>query len=261
MGWQDYHLYSFEIRGIEFGEPFERDWDLFLDSTRTAIEDLELSTGDTFTYTYDFGDFWKHVITVEGVGSAEDGVSYPRCLAGARACPPEDSGGPGGYAELVRILSDPRDEEYDSMRTWDGAWEPEHFDLAPVNRRLATLPALKTKRRTLKGIAELVMLTGAWHLLTFCIQQRDLEDTPKYLEFERRGSALTLFEILMPDARYNYARQSRVARFRFERDDECWHLDRPTSTTMAWEEEWRVPPAKDLRPLLPRHNPESLQPA
>ena len=68
MGWQDYHLYSFEIRGIEFGEPFELDWDSFLDSKRTAIEDLELSTGDTFTYTYDFGDSWEHVITVEGVG-------------------------------------------------------------------------------------------------------------------------------------------------------------------------------------------------
>ena len=109
-----------------------------------------------------------------------------------------------------------------------GDWDPERLDLASVNRRLATLPALKTKRRTLEGIAELVMLTGAWHLLSFCIHQRSIEqDTPKYLDFERRGNALTLFEILMPDAKYDYARQSRVARFRFEPDDECWHVDRP----------------------------------
>ena len=59
-------------------------------------------------YEYDFGDSWDHLITVERILPADPAVA-PRaeCLEGARACPPEDCGGVGGYADLLKILRDP----------------------------------------------------------------------------------------------------------------------------------------------------------
>jgi len=56
---------------------------------------------DVFEYEYDFGDCWEHEIEVEKVMEPEAGVRYPRCLAGERACPPEDCGGPGGRFLMI----------------------------------------------------------------------------------------------------------------------------------------------------------------
>jgi hypothetical protein len=56
-------------------------------------------------------------------------------LAGKGACPPEDCGGPWGYAGLKEIVDNPKDPEYEEMREWMGlepgeVWKPEDFDLA-----------------------------------------------------------------------------------------------------------------------------------
>ena len=62
------------------------------------------------------------------------------CLDGARACPPEDCGGIGGYARLLEILFDPTHPEFDESRGWVGPdFEPERFDLRAVNDRLMRL--------------------------------------------------------------------------------------------------------------------------
>lgn len=67
----------------------------------------------------------------------------PRCLDGARACPPEDAGGIGGYEHLLEVLRNKRHPEYKEMRAWAGA----HFDstcfcVQAVNSALALLVAL-----------------------------------------------------------------------------------------------------------------------
>jgi len=63
----------------------------------------------------------------------EEGVTYPRCLKGKRACPPEDCGGPWGYQELLEVLSDPKHEEYEDSKVWIESFKgwpfgQEHFD-------------------------------------------------------------------------------------------------------------------------------------
>jgi hypothetical protein len=53
------------------------------------------TVGSQFLYTYDFGDDREHDVVVERV--VDDGGEGITCAGGARAGPPEDCGGPGGY--------------------------------------------------------------------------------------------------------------------------------------------------------------------
>jgi len=56
------------------------------------------------------------------------------CIAGEGACPPEDCGGPGGFAELKGLLAGPPSPEHEEMRVWAGEdYGPAHFDLAAAN--------------------------------------------------------------------------------------------------------------------------------
>ena len=69
----------------------------------------------------------------------DDRVSYPICIGGARACPPEDCGGTSGYENLLRILASPKDPEHDELLRWVGGYfDPEGFDANAVNRALWT---------------------------------------------------------------------------------------------------------------------------
>lgn len=90
------------------------------------------------TYEYDFGDDWKHVIEVQKIVAAKDGVEYPVCLAGAGACPPEDCGGLWGYYDMLDALADPKHARHKELTEWlDGPWDPQAFDLDEVNEMLA----------------------------------------------------------------------------------------------------------------------------
>ena len=86
------------------------------------------------------GDNWDHTIQLEKVLPAEAGVRYPRCVAGKRACPPEDCGGPWGYADFLNAIQNPGHENHADMVEWiGGSFDPEAFDPEAVNRRLAKL--------------------------------------------------------------------------------------------------------------------------
>jgi hypothetical protein len=68
---------------------------------------------------------------------ASQGLRLPQCLAGERACPPEDVGGIGGYAGFLEALADAGHPEHQSYLRWiGGAFDPEAFDLEVVNVRL-----------------------------------------------------------------------------------------------------------------------------
>ncbi len=114
FGWTDSHLHQFvtphetyglEIPGAEVWPEDQRD------EADARLADL----GTQFEYLYDFGDGWTHDVEVLGSGG-----STPGCVVGHGACPPEDCGGPGGYAELLDALADPTHPDDDHMRTWVG---------------------------------------------------------------------------------------------------------------------------------------------
>lgn len=62
-------------------------------------------------------------------------LAYPLCIAGARACPPEDCGGAFGYEGLITALADPKHDEHDQMVKWVGGHiRPGLVDANAVNR-------------------------------------------------------------------------------------------------------------------------------
>jgi hypothetical protein len=136
MGWQDYHLHEFIVRdsstsrtariGIPDDDmPDERPC---LAGWKVPIEKLLTHGTDPVRYRYDFGDGWDHVVEFEDLVPA-DTRAYPRCVAGAGACPPEDVGGTRGYAEFLRVIRNPRHPEHQAMLQWaGGTFDPHAFE-------------------------------------------------------------------------------------------------------------------------------------
>ena len=142
MGWTDSHLHVFRINNPRTGTVDDigiPDDDQFMDGPfslpgwKTPIAKYFAAIGAKAKYAYDFGDGWEHDVTLEAKVAREPDVMYPRCVAGRRACPPEDCGGPPGFEELRRVIDDPTDPEHASMMEWlGGSYDPAHFDARNV---------------------------------------------------------------------------------------------------------------------------------
>lgn len=149
MGWSDYHLHQF-VMG-----PGARDWqtDPFLTDFAASegetgvhesdvrLDEVLAEPGDRLHYDYDFGDGWHHTIKLESIEEWQEQYPQAWCLAGRRACPPEDVGGPWSYAEVVAALDgdiNPQfaDEMADKLDWLPTGFDPAHFDVAEVNEML-----------------------------------------------------------------------------------------------------------------------------
>ena len=117
MGWYNCHLHDFDVGGMRYGDPdgandFDDDLE---DENRLRLSALVKSGVNRFRYTYDYGDRWQHEILIEKAPPSGPAGALPACVAGQRNCPPEDSGGPWGYAELLEILADPAHPRHDEL--------------------------------------------------------------------------------------------------------------------------------------------------
>ena len=99
-------------RGVRWSTPFP-DQDCggdFLDARKVKLSEVLEDVGTkTLKYLYDFGDGWEHTIKIERLIDPEPGTLYPRLVEAKGRCPPEDIGGPWGYAEFLEAIADPTD--------------------------------------------------------------------------------------------------------------------------------------------------------
>jgi len=149
FGWTDSHLHEFEIGGKHYGipDPLEDIGEPPLDEQNYQLHEL-LQNGSRAEYLYDFGDSWRHDIVVEDEEAAKRSAPKAECLAGARACPPEDSGGAHRYEELLEAVADPTNKRRRELLEWVGPYfAPEQFDLASVNRALRGAGSVTWRRR------------------------------------------------------------------------------------------------------------------
>jgi hypothetical protein len=141
FGWEDAHLHEFKIGGLRFGPQSEQAFDFGVpleDEADPWISQIVPHSGKqaAWEYHYDFGDDWQHEIVFEGCAPIERGVKYPRCVEGARACPPEDIGGPWGYPYFLDALADPKHERHAELMAWANGFDPGAFNARQATARM-----------------------------------------------------------------------------------------------------------------------------
>lgn len=155
MGWEDYHMHEFKVGDKRIGSKTPDDFMGFgepIISERSARLGTVLESHRKFRYWYDFGDDWWHTITVEKRLPPDPQAPAAVLVDGERACPPEDCGGPWGYADLLDIAATPDHEDHAEIVDWLGEdFDPEQFEQAAFACRVAT--AVR-KRRQAKPAAE-----------------------------------------------------------------------------------------------------------
>ena len=127
---------------IGYGIPDDLDADTeIVDAKKTKMSKVFKKAGQQYHYIYDFGDHWKHRITLEKAEAKE--MSSPYCIGGEGACPPEDVGGMHGYQEMLEAFRKPGKGQQ-GYREWLGLSEKEKWDvdfcsIREVNKRLCLL--------------------------------------------------------------------------------------------------------------------------
>jgi trans-aconitate methyltransferase len=146
MGWGNYHSYRFIIGGVTYGPPDEAAPTLW-PASEVSLSQVVEAEGSKFIYVYDLADDWQHVVKVEKILPPAPGAQYPICLAGQRACPPEECGGIWEYSNLLEILEDLHHPEHREMLDhFGGDFDPEAFDMGRVNRALQPIRGAKIRR-------------------------------------------------------------------------------------------------------------------
>lgn len=141
FGWCDYHMHQFEIDGRHYGPSALDDLDFgldMLDESDVLLSQLLPRSGKRarWMYEYDFGDGWRHEIVFEGYPPTDKKMKYPLCVEGERACPPEDVGGPWGYADYLEAIADPDHERHEEFMEWRGPCDPDEFDAKKATREM-----------------------------------------------------------------------------------------------------------------------------
>ena len=142
MGWDDHHLHMFTVDGSNFGNPADDEYGNLgtIDEAKFRLNQVIYREGQRLSYEYDFGDSWDHTLLVEKILPPHEGVRYPVCLKGKRACPPEDVGGVWGYENFLDAVRDPDHDEHEEYLTWiGGKFDPEVFDLEEVKTQLRSM--------------------------------------------------------------------------------------------------------------------------
>jgi hypothetical protein len=150
MGWQNEHMYLFEIGIVRFtsGDDPENLTELTAVDAR-CVQLLHLVRPDhplrgdfhfAFDYEYDMGDSWKHEVVLEDVLPPDPKRNTPVCTGGERACPPEDVGGVQGYEAFLEAVRNSDDLEHQRYLEWvGGSFDPEAFNIDAINQKLRGL--------------------------------------------------------------------------------------------------------------------------
>jgi hypothetical protein len=167
-----HHLYEFRIgRSISYGE-LDPDWDFAgsspLPASGASLGDLLAripGKSKKFTYVYDFGDDWRHTVKLDALVAAGAGASYPRLISAERACPPEDVGGPWGYADYLDAIGDPAHPRHAEMIEWRGeGFDPASVDVVAIQRNLEAFARRTTRRsraKTYRAIGRYLIRCGS----------------------------------------------------------------------------------------------------
>ena len=152
MLFENYHLFRFDAgpRGHEtsYGIPDPDGFMEVIDAKHATLNQLIEAKNNKFTYTYDFGDDWRHTILVEAVAPADPAFTYPRLIDGARRAPPEDVGGEPGFENFLAAMADTLHPEHTDLMRWYGRrFDPNDISETVIATRLKKLATRKPPKK------------------------------------------------------------------------------------------------------------------
>jgi hypothetical protein len=154
MGWTNSHFYEIRVADVGWSTPYpEQDWaGDFLDARKARLNKVIEDVGTkTMRYLYDFGDGWEHTIKIERLLDPVPRMIYPRLIEATGRCPPEDCGGPFGYADFLDAIGNPKHERHSELTEWIGGdFDPNVIDtdqLAAEVEALAETWSSKSSRK------------------------------------------------------------------------------------------------------------------
>lgn len=161
MGWNFAHLFQFmdsrnnpTIKVTDNDEDAGNDLPLFFRGPKSVFaEEVTLKNefllnreGKSFWYLYDFGDDWYHKISFQKPTKKDLALftGAPVCIEAFGACPPEDVGGPWGYAHFLLATEDKKHPQHRKLKEWAGLsarekYDPEYVDIENINENLLSL--------------------------------------------------------------------------------------------------------------------------
>jgi hypothetical protein len=152
MGWTNSHLYEIRARDVGWGLP-DPDWgDGPLDARKTRLIDVLEDVGvKTLKYLYDFGDGWEHTVKLQRITAAIPIAEYPLLIDAVGRCPPEDVGGPWGYADFLEAITDPEHERHFECVEWIGhPFDPNSINIDWLAQEVAKLASKWTRKPAVK---------------------------------------------------------------------------------------------------------------
>lgn len=137
MGWSNNHMHLFRIDDKFYSAPCDDDFMETIDYSNIRLNALIKNEKQEFYYDYDFGDNWRHTVILEKIIPKNGFPTYPLCIKGKRNVPPEDCGGAPGYENILEIIKNPGNSEYEEIIDWLGdIYDPEEFEIDIINELL-----------------------------------------------------------------------------------------------------------------------------
>ena len=147
MGWGGGHLDAFSKNGVEYTDAEtvagSYNYGGSIDYKKVKLNELLTRKGSTIVYEYDFGDDWKHKVTLRSYRDFIEGEKREcTVISGEGACPPDDVGGVWGYADMLYTLEHPQEnrEMYEEYMDWlPEDFDPHEYDVEKENKFLKSL--------------------------------------------------------------------------------------------------------------------------
>ena len=164
FGWHDSHLHTFTEPGsgrqfVDFDSPLDRDPSRDFDEESASVAEVLPYDGGRLEYTYDFGDDWRHQITLEKTLPPATADRRVHCTGGRRAMPDaEDIGGAWALQAVLDAVAhrtapapEPWTDLVETLR--EERFDPAGFDRDALDLELAELDPLPTTTAPTPGPA------------------------------------------------------------------------------------------------------------
>ena len=149
MGWDDYYLHQFIIRGKRFGISRWHGICFSDNPDQVCLKEFHFRINEKFIYEYNFFSKWQVQIRIEKFLPLDDRKAYPLCIGGTNQAPDEECQGPWAFMALRQKYSkwyiihrmidfiegndEDIEDEFDNFNYWLNI---DKFDRRTINDRL-----------------------------------------------------------------------------------------------------------------------------